>query len=518
MSEGELSHTPTVGNHFESPSRWLFNPRKLASYLVDRQRRGVGAGLNNLGNTCYMNSVLQCLMYSPPVSNFALDGLDEEMRFRAGNFAALPALCDLVRATAARDTSLAPRAFASNVTHIVRHFRLGRQEDAHEFLRFLLQGMQAECVAAATGSVTAKDGETAFIHQTFGGYLKSTVKCMRCRYESNTFDPFLDLSLDVASSVTASLQSFTRSEKLGLDIGYKCSKCKVPVAASKGFSILIPPNVLTVHLKRFNFRGGKVDRMVDFAEELDISAFLSRPGQRVVYRLTSVLVHAGASSNSGHYFAFVRVGRDWFRMDDASVRPVPFATVLQQRAYLLFYTKDPAQSVDLVRPVRRNSRALRTPGGGPKPRTPSSLSPARAGGKHDEDWHSPVTQPLARLYSQVTTLFGGETGEEEDGAAYVGADGSPPQPASARRNYSARRSVRRSSWGDESDDGSDVEAARPRSSSGKSVRWAASVDHSAHQADRKRRRRRLCRVFGWTTLFLFIVALVLVLVFVVPDE
>ena len=54
--------------------------------------------------------------------------------------------------------------------------------------------------------------ETSFVHQIFGGYLRSQVMCPACKYKSNTYDPFLDLSLGLGNggtSVTKALKTFT---------------------------------------------------------------------------------------------------------------------------------------------------------------------------------------------------------------------------------------------------------------------------------------------------------------------
>lgn len=64
------------------------------------------------------------------------------------------------------------------------------------------------------------------VHQIFGGYFQSQVKCMRCGYESNTFETYLDMSLDIrgAESVQKSLREFTRPDILTKSNQYKCDK------------------------------------------------------------------------------------------------------------------------------------------------------------------------------------------------------------------------------------------------------------------------------------------------------
>lgn len=106
------------------------------------------------------------------------------------------------------------------------------------------------------------------------------VKCTRCSHCSNKFDPFLDLSLDIAKATTLvrALQNFTEEEVLdGGQKQYQCERCRQKVVAKKRFTIDKAPNVLTVHLKRFspfNPRE-KIDKKVDFQRLLDLKPFVS---------------------------------------------------------------------------------------------------------------------------------------------------------------------------------------------------------------------------------------------------
>lgn len=52
------------------------------------------------------------------------------------------------------------------------------------------------------------------VHQVFGGYLRSRVMCLRCNHPSDTYDPFLDLSVDIKVTSTIDLITCVQSNTL----------------------------------------------------------------------------------------------------------------------------------------------------------------------------------------------------------------------------------------------------------------------------------------------------------------
>ena len=102
------------------------------------------------------------------------------------------------------------------------------------------------------------------------------MKCAQCSHCSNTYDPFLDLSLEVvrADSLHKAFNHFTAVEVLDGDNRYQCSKCNKKVRALKQFTIDTAPQVLTVHFKRFS-SSGKIDKKIQFDRTLDLKPFVS---------------------------------------------------------------------------------------------------------------------------------------------------------------------------------------------------------------------------------------------------
>ncbi|KAF9975222.1 hypothetical protein BGZ73_001204 [Actinomortierella ambigua] len=331
-------------NGFRYPAKILFSKAKVQ--LSWPQPRPIGPGLGNLGNTCFLNSVLQCLTYTAPLANYLLSS-QHSSSCKTTNFCALCLLEKHVMRCFSHNMneSIYPKAIVGRLKNIGKQFRLGRQEDSHEFARYLIDALQKSCLVGYDSKLDNRIKETTAIHQIFGGYFQSQIKCMRCGYESNTFETHLDISLDIkgADNVTKAFRDFIKPEILNKSNQYKCDKCKTLVDARKQMTIYEAPKILSVHLKRFTFTGQKINRHVSFDTKLDLNPVMSanKSHPELKYSLYAVLVHAGGSCHSGHYYCYVKSSNGiWYSMNDSHVSVVSLQTVLNQSAYMLFYTQD----------------------------------------------------------------------------------------------------------------------------------------------------------------------------------
>merc|ERR1719295_1650709 len=339
---------------FKYASKQLFSESSIPGLMDWRSSmNSVGSGLRNLGNSCFMNASLQCMCYTAPFQNYIASKRHRD-RCNTSGYCIFCELQKLMPLMLMNRNTTAPTEVFRNLRLLSKKLRPGRQEDAQEFLRFLMEGLQNNTLKEYAKTPEMKNmrvQETTVVHKIWGGYLRSQIKCCKCGYESNTYDSILDISLEIRGpSVRSALSHFTDPEILDEDNMYNCSKCKKKRRAIKQFTIFEPPNVLCIHLKRFEVGGGlysagsgKIGKHVKFEETLDLTDFMSyRTCPKVSYSLFGVLVHYGFSMQGGHYVSYIKApDNQWYLMDDSRVERIHSVKhVLKEKAYLLFYQRN----------------------------------------------------------------------------------------------------------------------------------------------------------------------------------
>ncbi|XP_074366000.1 ubiquitin carboxyl-terminal hydrolase 16-like isoform X2 [Apium graveolens] len=341
-------------------------------------------GLINCGNSCYANAVLQCLAFTPPITAYLLQRLHSKTCQSKGWCFTCEFESLIVKAKEG-NSPLSPIIILSHIGNIGSHLNYGKEEDAHEFLRCAIDTMQSSCLKEATSkSPGSLNEETTLIGLTFGGYLRSKIKCMKCGVKSERQERIMDLAVEIDGNICTleeALRKFTGTEILDGENKYKCSRCKSYEKAKKKLTIIEAPNVLTIALKRFQSgKFGKLSKSIKFPEVLNMTPFMSsKSDMSPIYRLYGVVVHLDImnASFSGHYVSYVKnIQNKWFKIDDSSVNDVELESVLTKGAYMLLYARCSPRAPKLI----RNSMVPRDPR---KPKNLSLLSRSQSTGACD---------------------------------------------------------------------------------------------------------------------------------------
>lgn len=272
-------------------------------------------GLQNLGNTCFMNGSLQSLMKTP----LSLMSLEDVVNDRYTQL-----VSEWIKLCNAPSGFFLPNDFLNAFTKEVEYFSGGEQHDSNEFITFFLDTLHEATNKKIEISINPDLNESqkawvrylsnnnSVVSRSFAGMYKTEILC-GCGYLEVVYDPFTNLILDIDKENPTLKGCFDHLKKPE-QVVWKCVKCGESTGLKKT-KIDRYPETLMIVFKKFIEIGGryyKRNLSIDFEE-------IIYPDKKK-YELKSIVHHFGLIS-SGHVVASVKQKGRWYLFDDAAVHP-----------------------------------------------------------------------------------------------------------------------------------------------------------------------------------------------------
>ena len=323
-------------------------------------------GLFNVGNTCYINTSLQCMGHCTMFLKFILSG-----NFVQKKGIIADELRQVYHALWVDNNGIIPNRFLKYLRQCMsERMEINEQNDMHEFITIFIDKIN-ECVATKLdGSImlgnmiyadTSYDKlrkkvdkswfgfvgkEYSQIIDLFYGQNVSQIVCGNCHKIHHNYEPFSVFMVhipiidsDLKQCLHHLLSEGYLNDNSGSDehIEWKCDNCNEKSKSLKTTKFWRLPKVLTVCLKRFTHDHRKNNSFVQIPEMLDLTEYIIGPTPNKKYALRSVGCHIGNFYN-GHYYAICKnPNGDWYRMDDTNVMKMNDGFECSNTAYTAFY-------------------------------------------------------------------------------------------------------------------------------------------------------------------------------------
>lgn len=314
------------------------------------------ASLANLGNTCYLNTILQCLGHCPAFARFFLGTNHQDKETLL-----LAQVQDIIVSFWSSHTDnivISPRGVLHALRECMPGLNIHEENDVHEFLMMFIDklnhqaSIMNETVSALASPSRKLDGlvkslntdwekhfkkENSPFVPMFYGQTVTQIICDSCDKIFHNFEPFSVLLLPFSSTdLGECVKSYFQQERIQF---WTCDRCHKTVDSIKSIKPCRLPVILTLCLKRFDNNMKKDSREVSVPSDIELSGYNLFPdGGGSSYELRAIACHNGMYGG-GHYHALCkRPDGTWYKFDDCHASQVQAPTTTRS-GYTFFYHK-----------------------------------------------------------------------------------------------------------------------------------------------------------------------------------
>ena len=312
------------------------------------------SGIINLGNTCYINSAIQCLSHTIELTDFFLTNKWKIINnnYKYNNFS--NEWYRILNAMWEDNCTISPNSLfklmikISNETKLSFGFSSYRQNDIQELLIFLLDIMHKSLDIGGIipneidNTVSVKhwnkfySKEYSKIIDLFYGQIETSINDINTKKKlSSNFQPVCFFTLPIPSlnrdiHIEDCLNLYLSEEILDGDNKWYYKKTNEYIKVTKKIKIKKYPKILILCLNRFNNDNSKINTKVDIPELFNFD--------KKSYELYGICNHYGDSSG-GHYIAFCKNNNIWYKFNDKIVTKLDTNELISESNYCLFYRK-----------------------------------------------------------------------------------------------------------------------------------------------------------------------------------
>ena len=321
------------------------------------------SGLVNLGNTCFINSAIQCLSHTDILNKILKDKIDNNKLNNNIESLLTREWIELRDLMWSNNCIIKPGRFLLKMKRVAkkknRELFLGyQQNDISEFLIFCLDCFHESIkrnvdmkISGKTENETDKlakkcynmikkiyNNEYSEIFSMFYGIHISIISSLESNYLNKTPEPFIFLNLEIiGNNIYDCIDNYTNEEIMPVKLTVNEESNKKE-NVKKRILFWSLPNILIITLKRFDNNNNKINKNINIPfDDLDLNKYVLGYDNNNIYDLYAICNHIGNGMDFGHYTAYIKVkNKRWFCFDDNNVNEVNVNT---NNAYCLFYIK-----------------------------------------------------------------------------------------------------------------------------------------------------------------------------------